>query len=192
VVLIVVAFVGSLLVGYLSQVTTSKGTAKRLERFGSVLKGDVQESQQNDRLALWRFGWQAIMHDPIFGLGHRTMDNVVPIGTGIGPHNYYLYVWGNSGILAILAFLYLLFVLWKISGQCGEQKARAALYAATSMIVVVAFTDHAFMNGQTFGLIFATMVAMAYYLKAEKPVMRMPMATMPPPRRPGGAAPPAR
>jgi O-antigen ligase len=189
--LAVVVVIGSIMVGYLSQNTTSKGTARRLERFGSVLRGDVKQEQQDDRIALWKFGWQGVMRDPVFGLGHRTMDNIVPIGTGIGPHNYYLYVWGNSGIVALFAFLALLFVLWRISANCGDTTARAAMTAATAMIAFVALVDHAFLNGQTFGVIFATMVAMAYHLKAEKPIARMPVGVMPP-RRPGGAAPMAR
>src|SRR5262249_28174397 len=67
----------------------------RLSRFSNMLEGKVNDGEKSrmDRTALWAFGWEAVMREPFLGRGHRFMDRVAPIGDGIGPHNYYLFVW---------------------------------------------------------------------------------------------------
>lgn len=196
VVLVVVMVAASVFVGYLSQGQQTAGTAKRLARFSGLLRGQVQsEGPDNDRSALWKYGWDACMREPFFGRGHRFMDAVVPIGTGIGPHNYFLFVWGNSGILALLAWLAFLFTLAHMCYKCTDPQLRPPLLAISAMMPVIAMVDHSFLNGQTFGPIFATMVAMAYYARPQRSAARVP-ANLPmrplPPRRPGGPAPSVR
>jgi O-antigen ligase len=189
VMLLVVALVGSSLVNFL-KTTGSKSYASRLQRFGSMLQGDMSSKDQGgDRIILWQYGWRAIMREPILGHGHRFMDNVVPIGNGFGPHNYYLYVWGNSGILALLALLAFFLMLVRMSWQCTDAKSRAALLAIATMIMAVAMVDHSFLSNLFFGPIFAIMVTTAYYLKPQKKVggrsMPLPVRVVPP-RGPGG------
>ena len=135
-VLLGVAVVGSVMVNYL-QSSGSKAHASRLARFGAMLQGDFggEQGQQNDRIILWRYGWRAIMQEPLLGQGHRYMDKVVPIATGFGPHNYYIYVWGNSGFLAFLAFDWFLLSLVLLSWRCSERQSCAALLAIAAMVL---------------------------------------------------------
>ena len=112
--LAVVAIIGTVFVSQLRS-STSKVATKRLDRFAALMKGDVSESK-NDRLFLWMAGIEEVRRrDPVFGLGHRTMDTIIPIGGGCGPHNYYIYLWGNSGLIGVAGFLLYLTTLWRFS-----------------------------------------------------------------------------
>ncbi|HEY1601262.1 MAG TPA: O-antigen ligase family protein [Pirellulales bacterium] len=187
-----VAIVGSFIVDQM-KATSTKIFESRLTRFGALLQGNVEgDRQADDRFALWGYGWRAVMREPITGQGHRFMDTVVPLGGGFGPHNYYLYVWGNSGILAFLSFLLFLVVLCQMAWRCTDRRARASVLAIATMIAMIAMVDHSFLNNVFFGPIFAIMVAIAYHLKPEKktgfrPVHQVVRVSLPP-RRPGGPA----
>ena len=187
-----VAIVGSFIVDQMKSSST-KIFESRLTRFGALLQGNFEgDRQADDRFALWGYGWRAVMREPITGQGHRFMDTVVPLGGGFGPHNYYLYVWGNSGILAFVSFLAFLIVLGLMAWRCTETKSRASVLAITTMIATIAMVDHSFLNNVFFGPIFAIMVAIAYHLKPEKKKGFRPLHQVvrvaPPPRRPGGPA----
>ncbi len=207
VVLGLVSFAGMTLVGMLAQNKGNDATNKRLKQFESVLQGKLsEEGKSNDRTQLWLFGWRVIMKSPLLGQGHRAMDVVVPgalPGSGYGPHNYYIFVWGNSGLFAFLAFLAYMFTIFRMSIKCEDRNVRASLVGMTTMIAVTAMVDHAFLNGQSYGPVFAVMVCLAYYNTPDKKRSMMPMPMAAPPRmppmgprpmprqRPGGSAPAA-
>ncbi|HEY4308549.1 MAG TPA: O-antigen ligase family protein [Pirellulales bacterium] len=154
---------GSSLEGYKSTL--------RLTRFSNMLQGKMaadEKSTSLDRLIFWNYGWQAIMREPILGRGHRFMDSVVPIGDGLGPHNYYLFIWGNSGLFAFLAFLTFLFTLVRMSRQCTDPTAKPVMLAITAMLISIAFVDHALMNVQFLGCVLAIMVSLHYYNRPQK------------------------
>ncbi len=148
----------------------------RLNRVSALLRGDLSESKE-DRLAIWRYGWDAVKRDFIFGRGHRSMENVVPVGGGLGPHNYYLYVWGNSGLMALLAFLGYMAALWLMSRRCVDVNVRSSLCAMTAMLAAVAMVSHSLINNVYFGPITSMMAVTAFY---NQPVKRGNTA-----RRPG-------
>lgn len=191
VVLGLVSFAGMMLVSMLAKNKGTDATAKRLKQFESVLQGKLsEEGKTNDRTELWKFGWQAIMKQPLLGRGHRAMDVVVPgalPGSGYGPHNYYIFVWGNSGLFAILAFLGYLFTIFRMALKCQDRNIRASLVGIATMIAVTAMTDHAFLNGQSYGPVFAVMVCLAYYNTPDKKRGMMPIPMAAPPRLPQGA-----
>ena len=145
----------------------SEKSSRRLNRFSNLLQGKVGSGEKSslDRVQLWTYGWEAVMHQPLLGRGHRFMDRVVPIGEGIGPHNYYLFVWGNSGFLAFAAFITLLYTLYRMSKQCTNPTAKPAMLAITTMLVCIAMVDHAVMNVQFLGCVLAVMVGIHYYYR---------------------------
>jgi hypothetical protein len=149
---------------------------RRLNRFSNMLQGKISDGEKSrmDRSALWSYGWEACMKEPFIGRGHRFMDQVVPIGDGIGPHNYYLFVWGNSGALALISFLLLLFTLFRMSKQCTNADAKPAMMAITTMIACIAMADHAVMNVQFLGCVLAIMVGIHYYYRPGSAGSRVP------------------
>ncbi len=76
--------------------------AARLQAVRSFLLGDVANEETDNRTGLWQATFEIIVERQgvIQGLGHGSMERIVPVGGGLSPHNYYLLVWGNSGILA--------------------------------------------------------------------------------------------
>jgi O-antigen ligase len=141
----------------------------RVERFASFTTGDVGSSG-SDRLSLWGYGWRGVMEDPILGRGHRAMEKIVQIGSGFGPHNYYLYVWGNSGLMGLLGYLFFLVSLLRMGLRCKQVQNRAMVIAMTGIIAVTSLVSHSFMNSVYFGPIFAVMLLTSYYdLPVGKP-----------------------
>jgi O-antigen ligase len=162
-----VALIGTVLVSQLRS-STSKVAAKRLDRFSALMKGDISESKQ-DRLLLWRAGIDAVLRrDPIFGLGHRTMERIVPIGSGMGPHNYYIYLWGNSGLIGVLGFFVYLATLWRLSRRCTDALARPSLYAITTLIALTGLISHSFLNNLYYGPFFGIMACIFYHNRPLK------------------------
>jgi len=136
--------------------------SSRIDRFTSFTKGDVGSSG-DDRLMLWSYGWKGVMEDPILGRGHRAMERIVPLGAGFGPHNYYLYVWGNSGLMGLLGYLFFLTSLFRMGLRCKQVQNRALVVSMTGIIAVTSLVSHAFMNSVYFGPIFAVMLLTSYY-----------------------------
>jgi len=168
----------------LSVVAKSTGSAssKRIDRWMEVLSGNVSGG---DRMFLWSHGMAAVMEDPILGRGHRSMERVVPIGSGAGPHNYYIYVWGNSGFMGLLGFLMFVASLLRMGLKCKQIQNRAALCAMAGMIATTAMVSHSFINTVYFGPIFAMMALTAYYDQtAPKPMFVPPQPQRQPQFRP--------
>jgi O-antigen ligase len=142
--------------------TTGLASSKRLDRFASFLSGDVGKSQ-DDRMFLWQHGMKALSDDWILGLGHRAMGHVVPIGGGLGPHNYYIFVWGNSGLMGLIGFLYFVIALFRLGQNCTQTQNRAAICSMSAMLAMMAMVSHAFINAPFFGPLFAMVVLTAYF-----------------------------
>lgn len=153
-----------------SSLEDAEKSNRRLNRFSNMLQGKISDGEKSrmDRTVLWSYGWEACMKEPFIGRGHRFMDQVAPIGDGIGPHNYYLFVWGNSGMLALISFLLFLFTLFRMSRQCTNTAAKPAMMAITAMIASIAMVDHAVMNVQFLGCVLAVMVGIHYYYRPGK------------------------
>jgi O-antigen ligase len=136
--------------------------SKRVERYTSFLTGDVGSSG-SDRFTLWSYGWKGATEDPLLGRGHRSMDQIIPVGGGTGPHNYYLYVWGNSGLMGLLGYLFFLVSLLRMGMHCKVMRNRASLCAMVGMIAVTSLVSHSFINTVYFGPIFAMMALTSFY-----------------------------
>lgn len=91
----------------------------QLTRITSILDLFSGNEVQGDTRSLeWLVAFEAVFSNgPIWGLGHGSMNHIVPIGDeGIGPHNLFIWMWGNSGLVglfALIAYLINFFVLPK-------------------------------------------------------------------------------
>lgn len=84
-------------------------------RFGVLLGTGGKEYLYNSRLGLWYFSFIEWLKSPIFGHGYGSMDRVVPIGGGLGPHNFVLYTLGSTGLVGLAILFYGLMRMYRMS-----------------------------------------------------------------------------
>jgi len=165
-----------------TEVATKAGfEQQRLTSFRAFLSLQWGQRTFNDRTELWQSGIDSIVSKGglLFGLGHGSMTNIVVTDyQQIGPHNHYLYVLGNSGILALLAFLVLHFAYLQQAFKFPNRQARAAVIAIATVWAVYDCADNILIDHPTVGGIFACVtVACAYAGRTQMPGRRpaMPM-----------------
>ena len=132
----------------------------------SFMQGDWSIENTDNRTELWKQTYQAIESKGglIFGLGHGSMMGVVDTRYGgLAPHNYYLYVLGNSGIFALLMLLVFEAVLFQQGWKSKQRDVRAAVLAIAIIVAVVHIFDHTLLTYPFTGVLLAcTTLAVAY------------------------------
>ena len=157
--------------------------AKRAQDIQAMLKGDVGEQTAQGRWALWKGGFNAAKQHWVFGRGHGSMHIAVRTkfleGLGrwhaIGPHNYYIFVLGNSGVFALLAFLLYLVNNLRLGYACRIKRIRGGLMSIMVLYMVLAIASHSLFSNQFLGLFIAVFVLAAHYgrkSRVAKPVRR--------------------
>jgi O-antigen ligase len=134
----------------------------RLGHVRSFLIGDWSAGDSDNRTEIWRSTFQAIVErgSLVFGLGHGSM---VRVADGLVPHNYYLSVLGNSGIIALFGLLIWNFVLAQQGWRCSRRETRSALLAIATIIGVVHVVDSGFLDFPPSGVIIACFVLAVCY-----------------------------
>jgi O-antigen ligase len=140
--------------------------AKRLAYVRTFLVGNWSDEDANNRTELWILSYQAIVDKGglIFGLGHGSM---VMAADGLAPHNYYLYVLGNSGLFALIALLAWIVVAARQAWKCGRRELRAALLAIVAIIVVTHVFLSSFFDQPPTGAILVCFTLAACYGRAS-------------------------
>jgi O-antigen ligase len=140
--------------------------AKRLAYVRTFLEGNWGAEDANNRTDLWMLSYQAIVDKGglIFGLGHGSM---VRAADGLQPHNYYLTVLGNSGLLALIALLAWILVAARQAWKCGRRELQAALLAIVAIIVVTHVFLSSFFDQPSTGAILACFTLAAGYGRAS-------------------------
>jgi len=189
--LAIAVFIAAVLVSIEIIDAVSPQQAARLQAVKSFLSGDVANEDTDNRTGLWQATFDIIVErrGVIQGLGHGSMERIVPVGPGLSPHNYYLMVWGNSGILALIALLAFHFVLFQQAFTCRRQQTRAALLAIATLLAVAHVFDHSLIGRPFPGALLACMVvAVAYGRRAPFP-QRIPQRSLHPMFRPATVRP---
>jgi hypothetical protein len=132
----------------------SENQAGRLSFVRSFLAGDWRDEKADNRTELWRSTFLAIERKGalLFGLGHGSAGHIVD---GYAPHNYYLYVLGNSGMIALIGLLAWNLTLAQQAWKCSRPRTRAALLAIAAILPVVQLFDHSLYATQSTGAILA-------------------------------------
>jgi O-antigen ligase len=143
-------------------------SAKRITYLRSFLTGDWSDGSVDNRTVLWKATFEAIKQGGmILGVGHGSMAGVAD---DLAPHNYYLLVWGNSGILALFALLAYKFTLFHQAARCTRQETRAALMAVASVLCVVHMFDGAVIGAPFISAAMACVVITVCYGKMRSGV----------------------
>ena len=101
-----------------------------------------------DRPLLWRLGFEKAMEAPLFGHGLGALESMdsAPIGNHgrpLGPHNLYLTLLGEAGIVPLLLFVSALVLLLRAQWGAPRSLARDATVAG---VIVIALYGMAFQH----------------------------------------------
>ena len=148
------------------KVNLSEEQMFRLTTFELLLKGNINEETTSHRSEIGTYALDKIMERPIFGYGlgefHR-MD------IGYGTHNIYLLIWGESGIIGILAYISFLLV-WFLAMKNNSNPA-FKLLAINILIVFVfsGFAAHTLLSNKPYLLILGVLFGgMSVYSETDK------------------------
>ena len=94
-----------------------------------------------DRPLLWRLGFEKAMEAPVFGHGLRALEYMegAPIGHAgrpLGPHNLYLTLLGEAGIVPLLLFVSAIVLLLRAQWGAPKSLARDATVAGVIVIAL--------------------------------------------------------
>ena len=107
---------------------------------GGTFIENVGAALENQRLLLWRLGFEKAMEAPLFGhgLGALTILDPAPIGnedTPLGVHNMYLILLGEAGIVPALLFVLSITLLLRSQWTAPKSPARDA---AAGWVITIA------------------------------------------------------
>ena len=86
-----------------------------------------------------------------------------------GPHNYYIFVWGNSGAIGLIGLFIFFGSLASIGLKSQSRRIRAGLLGLLTVFALLACADHALFAFQFFGAIFAVFALAGHYTRKRKP-----------------------
>lgn len=160
----------------------------RLATIKAFITLDLQAEGNDNRSGVWREAARTIIERGglIIGLGHGSMERIVEVGAGLSPHNYYLFVWGNSGLFALLGLLVYQFMLVEQSLRCTAVRTRAALTAVALMLAFMQIFDHSWYGSPGPGAVVTVLAVAFFYGRQMAPRGRFIQAN---PRLPRGAFP---
>ncbi|MDD5729574.1 MAG: O-antigen ligase family protein [Candidatus Omnitrophica bacterium] len=93
------------------------------------------------RLNYWKEAWNIIKSNPITGIGPGNFN----LANSRYAHNSYLQLWAESGTLALLPFLWLVFVCLKQGiGKCRDDLFTCGLVASTTVFLIHNAVDFSF------------------------------------------------
>jgi hypothetical protein len=166
---VLVLFVASMIVALDTIETVSPDQARRVSFVRSFLQGDWSSDEADNRTGIWQATLQAVAEKRafVFGLGHGSMGNVAG---GLAPHNAYLYVLGNSGIIALFGLFVWQFVIAQQGWSCARRETRAALLAIATIIALVHLFDSSFIDRASSGAVLACVVLAACFGKSVSPL----------------------
>lgn len=154
----------------------TKDREYRITELRSLLLGNWESKTFTDRTKAWGPALDAILSKGalLFGLGHGSMGNIVgKVGDGIAPHNYYLYVLGNSGLLALFGLLAFHFMLFQQAFRTGQRQQQAALLAFACLLALAHMFDHGLIDYPATGAMLACIVVSVAYAR-PRAVLRRP------------------
>ena len=108
------------------------------QRFGST-KEEVEQGTLNGRLQIWTAGVHAFVQKPVLGYGAGGFDNaIVPwFGRPRAPHNSYLCILVEQGVLGFLVWITMYFVLFLQVLKLPKLDRRFALVLLGTMAIAM-------------------------------------------------------
>ena len=151
--------INNLIISFFSLYPTfNENQINRLFSFFKAVQG--QEFKTNTRKYVWTSSYNHIINNNIYtGTGHTSMSRVVPYEPrGLGPHNFYLWVWGNSGIVGLISLFSFFIILFYKSIQWFKATKDSSLFFIVFGCWMFAIFEHAFPFDHTVGILISACV----------------------------------
>jgi O-antigen ligase len=162
--------------------TAATGQIERMENLGRVLTGEISDETTGGRFELAMNGIREWAKSPLIGNGLGTQRRVG--AANIGPHNTYILIAGESGLIPLVLFVGLLGVMFWQAWRCHVPAIRTFVMSYTIVLAMAAlashgvlhFRDHALIMGTCFGLLAAALEMKA---AAQREAGRRPRPALP-------------
>lgn len=141
------------------------------KRIQSVVQiASNEEVEADNRSALWIFATIAVYDNaPIIGLGHASMDHIVPFaGKGLGPHNYFIWIWGNSGIIGVMGLLIYLIAMFVLARKIEDRKIKGGVLILVLTLFCYDILAHDIMAHQMTGIVTSMILISIYFFSFAK------------------------
>jgi len=150
---------------FTAQVVMAIGPARlRAENTGSIMI----------RFILWGVAWKLFLSSPVFGIGFGTFQliysryipEIPDLPTTLGVHNIYLELLTETGVLGLLAFLFLISVTLRAARRQLKSRFRLnrvlgfTVFAGGVGLMIEGFTDHAFLWATQVGSLYWFLVGL--------------------------------
>jgi hypothetical protein len=139
-----------ILVLYIVSLKFTEYNVTRLTGVPNLIKGDLTSLMT--RLIPWEMTYNAIIDNYFIGLGHGSMERIVQIGGGLGPHNYFLYIWGTSGLLTVIAFTILFSIFALMPLLIPNKMIRLPLLSFAFIVATALITSHSLLSVVSLGI----------------------------------------
>ena len=115
--------------------------------------GTINESSIGERMMMWSDAVKIFLHHPVVGAGtgaylHEAAQ-INPANTRPHPHNSYLYIAANFGLLGIGLYVWLLVVTLKRAWRSRDHLSGYSILAFLSVILIGSLTDTQILSAAT-------------------------------------------
>jgi hypothetical protein len=136
---------------------------EKLDALSSALSGDFTKLHRTDtRSDIWEEGLKYALTNPLTGNGHSSMEGAI-LGM-YSPHNTFIELVGNSGLLSMLLFFLLQYYLLLKIRDISVQTMRAALISLLICFDILAFFNNSIWHLPPTAAVWALMISYIYYL----------------------------
>jgi O-antigen ligase len=141
----------------------------RINLMLAFLQGNFEESGSSSRTEAWMQSFAVIESNGfVLGLGHGAMTAMVDeLNISIAPHNYFLYVWGDAGLIGLLGLLAFQFVLLQQAWKCPRREIRAGLLAVSAILTVTHVFSNSIYGLPFYGAVLACVVVTLNWSRAQ-------------------------
>jgi O-antigen ligase len=167
--------------------SAGRGQVRRMETMGRILTGDISDETTGGRFELAMNGIREWAKSPLIGNGIGSQRRVG--AANIGPHNSYILIVGEAGVIPLALFLGMIATMFWQAWQCHVPAVKTFAMSYTIVLTMAGMTghgllvsrEHAVMMGIGFGLLAACLELKAAERRdaSRRPRPAVPMRAVP-------------
>ena len=125
------------------------GQRKRIMEVNALMtQGEISEETTTGRTIIWKYAFNLILESPVIGWGLGTFSRMK--GLGMGSHNTFLLILGESGIGPILLFLMFLSVMGATAIKCKDKLVRLFVLEFMLILMTASMSLHTILSRRFF------------------------------------------